>query len=115
MENDPDRLRFMELWNLEVQVSTKAPIRCKWERPGEGTTVLNSNGTLQGINGGWGAALRDHEGKVMAAAKGRSKFNSIALIELEGVYKGLKLAMQNRCSKVEARTDSTNVILFINK
>lgn len=113
MEQGPERQRFEQLWNVRVSTRQSEVTKCKWSVPKEGEYTINTDGTLQGEVGGWAAAIRNSQGEVIHAAKGRSQFNSIGLIELQGVEKGLHLAISNNITRVSIQTDSTNVIAIM--
>lgn len=66
----------------------------------------NSDGRVDGETGFWAATLRGAQGKILAAAKGRTKYNRIDMVELYGVLQGVRLAMMHGYVKLEASPDS---------
>ncbi|KAF5175786.1 hypothetical protein FRX31_034627, partial [Thalictrum thalictroides] len=61
----------------------------------------------------WRLGSSDTNGEVVAAAHGKSKYNSIALIELNALEQGLQLAVRHNTTRLKAQTDSTNVVSFM--
>lgn len=70
---------------------------------------LNTDGSL---GGSWAAVIRNDEGTPLAAAKGRKLYNSIDLIELQGVLNGVQMAIRHGWTEVEASTDLTCVVYY---
>ncbi|KAF5199374.1 hypothetical protein FRX31_011040 [Thalictrum thalictroides] len=113
MDLGPNRERLGDIWNIDIDIEERTKLTCTWEKTGPDITILNTDGSLQGNIGGWAAVARDHSGQVLVAAKGRSVYNSIALIELQGLEKGLHMIKEDGIKKVYAQTDSTNVVSFL--
>ncbi|KAF5203592.1 hypothetical protein FRX31_006820 [Thalictrum thalictroides] len=77
------------------------------------TLLINTDGTLQGSFGGWAAVIRDPNGEVVATTHGKSKYKSIALIELNALEQRLLLSVRHNTTRLKAQTDSTNVVSFM--
>ncbi|KAL5708886.1 hypothetical protein ACHQM5_019634 [Ranunculus cassubicifolius] len=82
-----------------------------WNPPREGCFKVNIAGSLRKKrSGGYGAIVRDHTGKTIAAAAGVSVAPVSTLYHtLEGVLKGLQLAKKCECRKLSVDIDSNNV------
>ncbi|KAF5194313.1 hypothetical protein FRX31_016100, partial [Thalictrum thalictroides] len=113
MDLGPNRERLGDIGNIDIDIEERTEVTCTWERTGPDITILNTDGSLQGNIGRWAAVARDHSGLVLVAAKGRSIYNNIALIELQGLEKGLHMIKEAGIKKVYAQTDSTNVVSFL--
>ncbi|KAF5180946.1 Ribonuclease h domain, partial [Thalictrum thalictroides] len=103
---------FQDTWNVTVNTQQQKQITCQCEKAEAGACTLNTDGSLQGDQAGWAAVIRDDEGNVVAAAHGRSKYYSIALIELNALDQGLTLALRHDIRRIRAQTDSSNVVSF---
>ncbi|KAF5203606.1 hypothetical protein FRX31_006807, partial [Thalictrum thalictroides] len=115
MDLGPDRDHIIQTWNLDIGVKERTRKQCTWEKPEQGDHALNTDGTLVGGLGGWSAVIRDHEGGVLHARAGKSRYKSIAMIELEGLNQGVRLAREKGITRLKAQTDSTNVVSFMNQ
>ncbi|KAL5708959.1 hypothetical protein ACHQM5_019700 [Ranunculus cassubicifolius] len=81
-----------------------------WNPPREGCFKVNIAGSLRKKrSGGYGATVRDHTGKTVAAAAGVSVAPVSTLYHtLEGVLKGLQLAKKCECRKLSVDIGSSN-------
>lgn len=84
MEESPNRLLMEERWGISIEVGKRRTIRTKWIKPLIGVVKLNTDGSLSNT-AKWGAAVRDHEGGILAVAHEVSPFSSIDEIELDAV------------------------------
>ncbi|KAF5189356.1 hypothetical protein FRX31_021060 [Thalictrum thalictroides] len=86
---------FQDTWNVSVNVIHQQQVTCIWEKAKVGVFNLNTDGSLQGDIAGWAAVIRNDEGNVVIAAYGRSRHNSVALIELNALEEGMKLELMS--------------------
>ncbi|KAF5175551.1 Ribonuclease h domain, partial [Thalictrum thalictroides] len=113
MEPGPERNFLIETWNIYIKEVVPTVRYCQWRKPSQGKFALNTDGTLQAGRGGWAAVIRDSNGEVIAASKGASQHTTIAAIELQGLEQGLELATRHHIRHIQAQTDSTNVLSFL--
>ncbi|CAA7041734.1 unnamed protein product [Microthlaspi erraticum] len=122
----PDRVRFVkelakEVWRAHEQSTGQGRARIHEERqigwvpPREGWFKLNTDGASRGNPGPAtaGGVLRDRDGRWCGGFALNIGRCSAPLAELWGVYYGLLLAWEKKCSRVELEVDSELVVGFL--
>ncbi|OVA18289.1 Ribonuclease H domain [Macleaya cordata] len=106
-------------WNINLGL-------CIWTRPRKGFYRVDTDGSVNGVfrkkdgyykdkKGGYGAIIRDNSSMPIAAVAGVSKPVSLLYHQLEGVKRGLELAINNECRKVRLCTNQAFIVKFIQK
>lgn len=112
MENSIERDELQNRWGVLIELKQKTSSWVGWNKPPMGTVKLNSDGTLQNGLGNWGAVLRDNNGVIIKAARGRSVEITIDAVELDGLLQGTELAIRNGYLNIDAEVDSTTVVYY---
>lgn len=106
--------------NLEKLSGLLSPVAgsirwCRWKRPGFGWTKLNTDGSVDPENAGFGGLLRDHRGSPICAFVSKALGDDIFLVELWAVWRGLVLALGLGIKVIWVESDSLSVVKTINK
>ena len=86
---------------------------CKWEKPDAGSVKVNCDAAYDGLtgNGGWGCIVRDDDGDVVSARRGRVEYLMSALhSELVDVIRGIQAAADERVGHIIVETDDVEVV-----
>ena len=86
-----------------------------WKRPEIGWTKLNTDGSIDRENAGFGGLLRDHNGDPICAYVSKAHQNDIFLVELWAVWRGLVLASRLGIKAIWVESDSMSVVKTINR
>lgn len=103
--------------NLEKCCDLLDPvIWCTWKKPKSGWTKLNTDGSIDRENAGFGGLLRDYRGDPICAfvSKAPSR-DDIFLVELWAIWRGLVLALGLGIKVIWVESDSMSVVNTINK
>lgn len=76
---------------------------------------INSDGTVIDNGAGWGALIRDLDGKPLSVGHGKLDFTDINMEEVNAVEEGIKLAQLQGCTKVLRQCDSANANEYIKR
>ncbi|KAF7817047.1 putative transcription factor C2H2 family [Senna tora] len=105
---------FNQIANLLNPVSRT--IRwCGWTKPEFGWTKLNTDGSINKENAGFGGLLRDHKGEPLCAFVSKVPQGDIFLVELWAIWRGLVLALGLGIKVIWVESDSMSVVKTINK
>ncbi|KAI9200652.1 hypothetical protein LWI28_011232 [Acer negundo] len=88
---------------------------CRWKKPEFGWTKLNTDGSVDRHNAGFGGLLRDHMGEPICAFVSKAHCDDIFLVELWAVWRGLVLASNLGIKVIWVESDSQSVVKTINK
>lgn len=88
---------------------------CMWRKPDFGWTKLNTDGSIDRENAGFGGLLRDYQGDPICAYVSKAFIDDIFLVELWAVWRGLVLANSLGIKLVWVESDSMSVVKNINK
>ncbi|TVU48434.1 hypothetical protein EJB05_08070, partial [Eragrostis curvula] len=100
---------------LKLLVKEKAEKRkvvYKWIKPAEGVLKINCDGAHnhETRSGGWGFVIRDHDGAVMLAGRGKIQRSADAFYaETLACWYGVRAAMEAGMGHIVLETDSLNV------
>ncbi|OVA09159.1 hypothetical protein BVC80_8223g13 [Macleaya cordata] len=115
MQNDEEVEEGQQRDEKDQQLDEQKPIayppRLLWKEPYNIIYRVNIDGHLSKHGyGGYAAIVRDHKGKAIVAAAGSSGRPVPRLyLDLQGVKRGLELALKYGCPRVEVCTDSLYV------
>ncbi|OVA20171.1 Ribonuclease H domain [Macleaya cordata] len=112
-DNDRNR-QFSARWGLITEFNHTRRISCTWEKPPEGTVMINTDGSLNQTGAGFGAIIRNTEGEVLAAAAGTVSPSTITCHELQAIESGLVLANKLNLRRVTIGSDSQVVCSYFN-
>ncbi|KAL6297169.1 hypothetical protein ACE6H2_005311 [Prunus campanulata] len=91
------------------------PIRtCIWKKPELGWTKLNTDGSVDRENAGYGGLLRDYKGDPICAFVSKALGDDIFLVELWAIWRGLVLALSLGIKVIWVESDSESVVQTIN-
>lgn len=85
----------------------------RWNKPVHRRAKVNADGSWRNSKGYWGAAVRDDNGEVFFLTRGTSPYHRIDIIELDALYQGLLLAMEDGYREVEVNMDSEVIIHYL--
>ncbi|XP_057974669.1 uncharacterized protein LOC131162332 [Malania oleifera] len=88
---------------------------CRWEKPKFGWTKLNTDGSINCENAGFGGLLRDYQGDPICAYVSKAPRVDIFLVELWAVWRGLVLAWGLGVKVLWVESDSMSVVKTINR
>ncbi|XP_016647353.1 PREDICTED: uncharacterized protein LOC103319467 [Prunus mume] len=92
------------------------PIRtCIWKKPELGWTKLNTDGSVDRENAGYGGLLRDYKGEPICAFVSKALGDDIFLVELWAIWRGLVLALSLGIKVIWVESDSESVVQTINR
>jgi ribonuclease HI len=106
--------------NLEKLSDLLSPVAgsirwCRWQKPKFGWTKLNTDGSVDRENAGFGGLLRDYKGVPICAFVSKAPCDDIFLVELWAVWRGLVLALGLGIKVIWVESDSLSVVKTINK
>lgn len=100
-------------WGVEIGIRGNDVKKASWTKPVGAMVKLNSDGSWDGEAGYWEEVIRRREGQVLAMAKGKSQYNRIDMIELQGIMYGIEFARRHGYEEIEADTDSMSVKYYL--
>lgn len=98
-----------------ITPSTRSYKWCVWRKPEFGWMKLNTDGSVDKRNAGFGGLFRDFEGEPLCAYVSKTYTNDIFLAELWAIWRGLVLASSLRLKLIWVESDSMSVVKTINK
>lgn len=111
-----DNLNQIARANLEKWSGILRPIRlCRWKKPEVGWTKLNTDGSVDPGNAGFGGLLRDFKGEPICAFVSKALGDDIFLVELWAIWRGLVLASSLGIKVIWVESDSMSVVKTINR
>lgn len=108
------RANFQRLSGL-ITPSTRPYKQCVWTKPECGWMKLNTDGSIDKRNAGFGGLLRDFMGEPICAYVSKTSTNDIFLAELWAIWRGLVLASSLGLKLIWVESDSMSVVKTINK
>eukprot|EP00253_Pinus_taeda_P019391 PITA_19391 len=127
-EDFPSNNKEQAIWNnwqIHIQYSNSSPgnsVRqqdtpTNWSPPPINMYMLNFDGASKGNPGttGYGGAIRNHQGKALKVFFGSIGWNTNNAAELEGLWRGLKIAQKQRYSALIVEGDSQIIINMASK
>ncbi|KAJ0087360.1 hypothetical protein Patl1_08689 [Pistacia atlantica] len=85
-----------------------------WQKPPLGWIKLNTDGSVDRENAGFGGLLRDYRGQPICAFVTKAQFDDVFLVELSAVWRGLVLASCLGIRVIWVESDSESVVETIN-
>ena len=82
----------IERWSGLLYPVTRSIRWCKWKKPKMGCIKLNTDGSVDPENSGFGGLFRDYKGDPLCAFVSKAPQNDIFLVELWAIWRGLVLA-----------------------
>lgn len=86
-----------------------------WFAPEMDFIMINDDGSMRLLTGGWGAVLRVSSGEVVVVAKGGGPSIFVNVHELQGVELGFNLAIVRGFKKVHLAIDSMFIYFLLTK
>lgn len=86
-----------------------------WQKPAFGWTKLNTDGSVDPENAGFGGLLRDYRGEPICAFVTKAQCDDVFLVELSAVWRGLVLASGLGIRVIWVESDSESVVETINR
>lgn len=108
------RANFQRLSGL-ITPSTRSYKWCVWTKPEFGWMKLNTDGSVDKRNAGFGGLLRDFKGEPICAYVSKTYTNDIFMAELWAIWRGLVLASSLGLKLIWVESDSMSVVKTINK
>lgn len=99
----------------EIAGFVRSIMWCRWKKPESGWVKLNTDGSVDRQNSGFGGLLRDHRGSPICAFVSKAHHDDVFLVELWAVWRGLVLASRLRLKWIWVESDSESVVKTINK
>lgn len=88
---------------------------CTWKKPELGWTKLNTDGSIDRDNAGFGGLFRDCKGDPICAYVSKAPRHDIFLVELWAIWRGLVLALGIGIRVLWVESDSLSVVKTINR
>ncbi|XP_062029199.1 uncharacterized protein LOC133745195 isoform X2 [Rosa rugosa] len=111
-----DNLNQIARANLEKWSGILRPIRlCRWKKPQVGWTKLNTDGSVDPGNAGFGGLLRNYKGEPICAFVSKALVDDVFLVELWAIWRGLVLASSLGIKVIWVESDSMSVVKSINR
>ncbi|KAL6184541.1 hypothetical protein ACLB2K_045942 [Fragaria x ananassa] len=111
-----DNLNQIARTNFEKWSSILRPIRlCRWKKPQVGWTKLNTDGSVDPGNAGFGGLLRNYKGEPICAFVSKALGDDTFLVELWAIWRGLVLASSLGIKVLWVESDSLSVVKTINR
>ncbi|KAM5575269.1 hypothetical protein ABKV19_014292 [Rosa sericea] len=111
-----DNLNQIARANLEKWSGILRPIRlCRWKKPQVGWTKLNTDGSVDPGNAGFGGLLRNYKGEPICAFVSKALVDDVFLVELWAIWRGLVLASSLEIKVIWVESDSMSVVKSINR
>ncbi|OMO57570.1 TB2/DP1/HVA22-related protein [Corchorus olitorius] len=105
----------LERWNGLINPVTRSIRWCNWKKPENGCIKLNTDGSVDLENAGFGGLLRDYKGDPLCAYVSKAPENDIFLVELWAIWRGLVLASGLGIKVIWVESDSLSVVKTINR
>lgn len=114
-----ERVVFLRNLNIDRWSGFMNPITgsirwCKWKKPEVGCIKLNTDGSVDPENSGFGGLFRDYKGDPLCAYVSKAPQDDIFLVELWAVWRGLVLASGLGIKVIWVESDSKSVVKTIN-
>ncbi|KAA8538198.1 hypothetical protein F0562_027806 [Nyssa sinensis] len=115
-----DLVRSCLMMNIGKWSSLLSPVArsitwCTWKKPYFGWTKLNTDGSIDKDNAGFGGLFRDYKGNPICAYVSKAPRDDIFLVELWAVWRGLVLALSLGIKVIWVESDSLSVVKSINR
>eukprot|EP00253_Pinus_taeda_P027174 PITA_27174 len=127
-ENFPSTPQEQDIWNnwqiniqsphsTQVQSAIHQVSPSSWAPPPPNTFLLNFDGASKGNSGsiGFGGAIRNSQGIPLTIFYGSIGWNTNNAAELEGLWRGLKIAQGQRLTPLIVEGDSQIIINMVSK
>ncbi|KAJ7965884.1 HVA22-like protein [Quillaja saponaria] len=88
---------------------------CRWIKPDFGWIKLNTDGSINRENAGFGGLLRNPRGYPICAFASKAPLGDIFLVELWAIWRGLVLALGLGVKVIWVESDSMSAVKTINK
>lgn len=88
---------------------------CRWKKPEFGWTKLNTDGSVDRENAGFGGLLRDYKGDPICAFVSKAPGDDIFFVELWAIWRGLVLAANIGIKVIWVESDSMSAVKTINR
>lgn len=88
---------------------------CRWKKPEVGWTKLNTDGSIDRENAGFGGLLRDFKGDPICAFVSKAPRDDIFAVELWGIWRGLVLALGLGIRVIWVESDSMSAVKTIKR
>ncbi|KAA8528375.1 hypothetical protein F0562_035730 [Nyssa sinensis] len=102
-------------WSSLLSPVARSITWCTWKKPDLGWTKLNTDGSIDRENAGFGGLLRDYRGDPICAYVSKALGDDIFLVELWAIWRGLILASSLGIKLLWVESDSMSVVKSINK
>ncbi|XP_022773026.1 uncharacterized protein LOC111315515 isoform X2 [Durio zibethinus] len=115
-----ERVVFLRNLNIEGWSDLLNPVTrsirwCKWQKPEIGCIKLNTDGSVDPENSGFGGLFRDYKGDPLCAFVSKAPQDDIFLVELWAIWRGLVLALGLGIKVIWVESDSMSVVKTINR
>lgn len=104
-----------EKWSGFLGPVTRSIRWCRWKKPDFGWVKLNTDGSIDRENAGFGGLLRDYKGDAICAFVSKASGDDIFMVELWAIWRGLVLALGLGIKIVWVESDSMSVVKTINR
>ncbi|KAG8491899.1 hypothetical protein CXB51_015173 [Gossypium anomalum] len=105
----------IETWSSLLHPVTRSIRWCKWKKPEIGCVKLNTDGSVDAGNSGFGGLLRDYKGEPLCAFVCKAPQGDTFLVELWPIWRGLVLASGLGIKVIWVESDSKSVVKTINR
>lgn len=105
----------VEKWSELLAPVTRSITWCKWKKPQVGWTKLNTDGSVDRENAGFGGLLRNHKGDPVVAFVSKAPQDDVFLVELWAIWRGLVLALSLGIKLIWVESDSLPVVKTITR
>ncbi|KAB2076327.1 hypothetical protein ERO13_A06G031000v2 [Gossypium hirsutum] len=105
----------IETWSGLLHPVTRSIRWCKWKKPEIGCVKLNTDGSVDAGNSGFGGLLRDYRGEPLCAFVCKAPQGDTFLVELWPIWRGLVLASGLGVKVIWVESDSKSVVKTINQ
>lgn len=104
---------FFQKLNQILMLKSIRP--CRWKKPEFGWTKLNTDGSVDRENAGFGGLLRDYKGDPICAFVSKAPGDDIFFVELWAIWRGLVLAANIGIKVIWVESDSMSAVKTINR
>ncbi|KAH1057667.1 hypothetical protein J1N35_035732 [Gossypium stocksii] len=105
----------IKTWSGLLDPVTRSIRWCKWKKPEIGCVKLNTDGSVDAGNSGFGGLLRDYKGEPLCAFVCKAPQGDTFLVELWAIWRGLVLASGLGIKVIWVESDSKSVVKTINR
>ncbi|MBA0567710.1 hypothetical protein Golob_005255 [Gossypium lobatum] len=105
----------IKTWSGLLHPVTRSIRWCKWKKPEIGCVKLNTDGSVDAGNSGFGGLLRDYKGEPLCAFVCKAPQGDTFFVELWGIWRGLVLASGLGIKVIWVESDSMSVVKTINR